>query len=137
MGASDDDAFVGQHVPQHPAACERVLQMRFVDPPHHCWISRRDRPGLVMGLAIECGTRDTQQVRLSRERQVMARSIIALRSAGRPCRAHRTKIILQGHRADLGVQRFDAGGRFPADTGLAGAEYPARALQRLAFQAVI
>src|ERR671929_2148341 len=39
-----------------------------------------------------------------------ARLIIALRSAGRPCRAHRTKIVGQRQLADLGMKRLHVEG---------------------------
>ncbi|MDP9839791.1 hypothetical protein J2T09_004571 [Neorhizobium huautlense] len=40
-----------------------------------------------------------------------SRSIIPFRPAIPPCRAHRTKIFLQGQFADLGVKRFHIDGR--------------------------
>jgi hypothetical protein len=53
-----------------------------------------------------------------------------LRPAGRLCRAHRTKIVLQCQFANLRVQRLDVDRRFRART-VAASEYLWRSLQQL------
>jgi hypothetical protein len=49
--AADRDALATQQIAQHPAARERVVEMQFVDPPHHYQIGRRHRPGPVVEAA--------------------------------------------------------------------------------------
>src|SRR5215212_4594410 len=68
MHPPDARALVDQHGPHHPTARERMVQMPFVDPAHHREISGRNRPRL----AIQGGARDTQQIRLGDEREIVA-----------------------------------------------------------------
>ena len=48
MAAADRNALALQHVAQHPAARERIVEMQFVDAPHDLQVLGRNRPRLVI-----------------------------------------------------------------------------------------
>jgi hypothetical protein len=70
-------------------ARERIVQMQLIDPPHDGNLDRRYGPWLV----VQCAAPQPQQLRLPHSGRSWLRSIITLRSAGRPCRAHRSKSL--------------------------------------------
>ena len=63
--AADMHAFATQHVAQHPAARERIVQMQFVDAAHDRQICGRHRPRLV----VDAAAADVQNLRLAGNRQ--------------------------------------------------------------------
>ena len=67
MLAADLEALRRQQVTQHPAACERILEMQLIHTPHDGKIGVRDGPRLV----IDAAPADTQQLRLPRDRQII------------------------------------------------------------------
>ena len=67
MPAADFAAFRLQHVPQHPAARERMLEVQLVDAAHQSEISVRGRPGQIVNAAPA----DPERLRLPGERQFM------------------------------------------------------------------
>ena len=88
MLAADLDPFLPQQIAQHPAAHERKFQVQFVDAPHDCQISHRNRSGQV----IDAVPADPQFRTCRASGKLCERSIIALRSAtDRPSRACRPK----------------------------------------------
>src|SRR4051794_8560284 len=67
MLPADLEALRRQQVTQHPAACERILEMQLIHAPHDGKIGVRDGPRLVIDAALA----DTQQLRLLRDRQIV------------------------------------------------------------------
>src|SRR5205085_7146204 len=61
------EALRRQQIAQHPAACERILQMQLIHPPHDGKIGARDGPRPV----IDAAPADTQHPRLPRDRQIV------------------------------------------------------------------
>ena len=81
MKAADFDAVGIQEITQHPAARERKVEMQFIHPMHDDKIGCGHRPGQI----IDAAPAGVQRLRLPGDRSAWERSIIALRSAGRPC----------------------------------------------------
>lgn len=77
MLAADLDPFLPQQIAQHPAAHEQKFQVQFVDAPHDCQISHRNRSGQV----IDAVPADPQFRTCRASGKLCERSIIALRSA--------------------------------------------------------
>ena len=67
MATADRDALALQEIAQHPAACEGVVEMQFVEPPHDLQVLGRNRPGLI----VDGATANVQDLRLPGERQVV------------------------------------------------------------------
>ena len=65
--AADLAAFRLQHVPQHPAAREGMLEVQLVDPAHQREIGVRGRPRQI----VDAAPADPERLRLSGERQFM------------------------------------------------------------------
>jgi hypothetical protein len=51
MSAADGDAFALEKIAQHARACERALQMQFVDAPHQRQVFGRHRARSVINRA--------------------------------------------------------------------------------------
>ena len=67
VAPANQNAFAGEHVAQHPAARERIVEMQFVDPPHDGEVLRRDGPRLV----VDGASADVQRLRLPREGEIV------------------------------------------------------------------
>src|SRR4051794_28007798 len=67
MPAADRDALADQKIAQHPTAREGKVEMQLVHAPHHCKISRRDRPRRI----IEAAPADPERLSLPSQRQIM------------------------------------------------------------------
>jgi len=67
MEAADLAPFRLQHIPQHPAARERIIEMQRVDPAHQGQIGVRGRPRQI----VDAAPADPERLRLPGERQFM------------------------------------------------------------------
>jgi hypothetical protein len=78
--AADLAALSPQHVPQHPAARERMLEVQLVDPTHQGEIDVRGRPPHI----VDAAPADPESLRLTGERQCMGPVDHRLALAGSP-----------------------------------------------------
>src|SRR3954449_2521297 len=67
MLAADLEALRRQKIAQHPAACERILEMQLIHPSHDGKIGVRDGPRPV----IDASPADAQHLCLARDRQIV------------------------------------------------------------------
>src|SRR3954452_16982903 len=87
MLTADLEALRRQEIAQHPAACERILEMQLIHPSHDGKVGVRDGPRPV----IDVSPADAQHLCLARDRQIVGTVYLALRSADPPCRARPPK----------------------------------------------
>ena len=80
--APDIVSFADQKSLKHPAACERIIEMHFVNPTHQRQIAGRDSPGQV----IHAAPADPENLRLSGHRQVIVPA--RLQEHSRPKETH-------------------------------------------------
>src|SRR5437773_6424985 len=83
MTTADLAPLGSQQTSQHPRAGKGELQMQPVETPHDRKVGFRHRARQI----VDAATADVQSSRLLGDGQVVWGSIIALRSANRPCRA--------------------------------------------------
>src|SRR3954454_24322981 len=67
MLTADLEALRRQEIAQHPAACERILEMQLIHPSHDGKVGVRDGPRPV----IDASPADAQHLCLARDRQIV------------------------------------------------------------------
>lgn len=104
--APDLKAVALKHVAQHPRAGEREVQMKFIDPAHHCQVVAEHG----LGQVVEVRARDANELGVAAGSTTHGhgRSFFCARIADATERAGQ-KIAFQRELSDLGLHVLDAG----------------------------